>query len=101
MEKLVSLCKRRGFVFPASEITGASTASTMAPSEPLKTTSVTVGGATWWSARPSAPIYPLDIAGIDSSIIQNPKAWVSGHVGGFSDPMVDCRATKSGTASTT
>ena len=38
---------------------------------------------------------PLDIVGVDSSIIQNPKAWVaSGHVGGFSDPMVDCRATK-------
>ena len=37
-----------------------------------------------------------DIVGLDSSIIQNPRAWVaSGHVGGFNDPMVDCRETKS------
>src|SRR4051812_8788778 len=39
--------------------------------------------------------HPIDMVGIDSSIIQNPKTWVaSGHVGGFSDPMVDCRACK-------
>jgi glycyl-tRNA synthetase len=39
--------------------------------------------------------HPIDMVGLDSSIIQNPKAWVaSGHVGGFSDPMVDCRETK-------
>src|SRR5215831_16504717 len=38
---------------------------------------------------------PLSIVGLDSSIIQNPKVWeASGHVGGFSDPMVDCRETK-------
>ena len=40
-------------------------------------------------------VKPVQIVGVDSSIIQNPKAWVaSGHVGGFSDPMVDCKESK-------
>ena len=61
-----------------------------------KTTCATAGGETWWSARPSAPTgRPLDLVGLDSSIIQNPKTWeASGHIGGFSDPMVDCRESK-------
>ncbi|MCB1721081.1 MAG: glycine--tRNA ligase, partial [Alphaproteobacteria bacterium] len=54
----------------------------------------------WWKAMVITPPIgpdgsPVDIVGIDSAIIQNPKTWeASGHVGGFSDPMVDCKETK-------
>ena len=55
----------------------------------------------WWHdmvrCPPAGPDgEPVSIVGLDSSIIQNPRAWeASGHVGGFNDPMVDCRETKS------
>ena len=57
MEKLVSLCKRRGFVYPASEIYGGLNGFwDYGPlGAQLKTTSVTDGGGTWWSVRPSDP----------------------------------------------
>jgi glycyl-tRNA synthetase (class II) len=55
----------------------------------------------WWKAMVTCPPIgpghgnPVEIVGLDSSIIQNPKAWeASGHVGGFSDPMVDDKETK-------
>jgi glycyl-tRNA synthetase len=54
----------------------------------------------WWKNMVTTPPigpdgHPVQIVGLDSSIIQNPKTWeASGHVGGFSDPMVDCRETK-------
>ncbi len=87
MEKIVSLCKRRGFVFPASEIYG--------------------GLAGFWDYGP----YGVELAnnlkqlwwrkvvqeqdnifGVDGAIIQNPKLWeASGHVAGFTDPLVDCK----------
>ena len=98
MEKLVSLCKRRGFVYPASEIYGG--LNGFWDYGPLGTQLKNNLRDRWWRDMVECPpIGPdgnvLDIVGIDSSIIQNPKAWVaSGHVGGFSDPMVDCRSSK-------
>jgi glycyl-tRNA synthetase len=98
MEKLVSLCKRRGFVFPASEIYGG--INGFWDYGPLGVQLKNNLRDRWWRDVVECPPIgpdgsPLDIVGLDSSIIQNPKTWVaSGHVGGFSDPMVDCRATK-------
>ena len=98
MEKLVSLCKRRGFVFPASEIYGG--LNGFWDYGPLGSQLKNHLRDRWWRDMVECPPIgpdgtPLDIVGIDSSIIQNPKAWVaSGHVGGFSDPMVDDKETK-------
>ena len=99
MEELVSLCKRRGFIFPASEIYGG--INGFWDYGPLGTELKNNLRDAWWHDMVHCPpIGPdgeqLDIVGIDSSIIQNPKVWeASGHVGGFNDPMVDCRETKS------
>ena len=92
MEKLVSLCKRRGFVYPASEIYGG--LNGFWDYGPLGAQLKNHLRDRWWRDMVECPPIgpdgtPLDIVGVDSSIIQNPKAWVaSGHVGGFSDPMV-------------
>lgn len=89
MADLASLCKRRGFLFQSSEIYGG------------------VGGCydygplgielkknlqnRWWRSM----TYRQDVVGIDSSILMNPTVWkASGHVDGFSDPMVDCKECK-------
>ena len=99
MEKIVALCKRRGFVFPASEIYGG--INGFWDYGPLGAQLKNNLRDQWWHDMVECPPIgpegrPLDIVGVDSSIIQNPKAWeASGHVGGFSDPMVDCRQTKS------
>src|SRR5215212_2240453 len=98
MEQIVSLCKRRGFVYPASEIYGGLNGFwDYGPLGVLLKNNV----RDWWWQQTvlSPPIgpdgHPVEIVGLDSSIIQNPKTWVaSGHVGGFSDPMVDDRETK-------
>src|SRR5687768_10332450 len=98
MEKIVSLCKRRGFVYPASEIYGGLNGFwDYGPLGVLLKNNI----RDWWwrNIVESPPIgpdgHPVDMVGLDSSIIQNPRAWVaSGHVGGFSDPMVDDRETK-------
>jgi len=98
MEKIVALCKRRGFVFPASEIYGG--LNGFWDYGPLGSQLKNNLRDAWWrdmvEAAPLGPDgHPVNIVGLDSSIIQNPKAWVaSGHVGGFSDPMVDCRESK-------
>ncbi|MBA3272625.1 MAG: glycine--tRNA ligase, partial [Chthoniobacterales bacterium] len=98
MEQIVSLCKRRGFVYPASEIYGG--LNGFWDYGPLGVLLKNNIRDDWWRNMVlSPPIgpdgHPLDIVGLDSAIIQNPKAWVaSGHAGGFSDPMVDCRETK-------
>ncbi len=99
MDELVSLCKRRGFIYPASEIYGG--LNGFWDYGPLGTALKNNLRDRWWRdmvKRP--PIGPdgeeVSIVGLDSSIIQNPKVWeASGHVGGFNDPMVDCRDTKS------
>src|SRR3954463_2780543 len=87
MDKIVSLCKRRGFVFPASEIYGgiANTYDYGHYGVLLKRNVIDA----WWQAmigdRP-------DIVALDSAIIQHPKTWeASGHLAGFTDPLVDCR----------
>ena len=99
MEELVSLCKRRGFIFPASEIYGG--LNGFWDYGPLGTELKNNLRDAWWHDMVHCPPMgpdgeQLSIVGIDSSIIQNPKVWeASGHVGGFNDPMVDCRETKS------
>jgi len=98
MKDIVSLCKRRGFVFPASDIYGG--LNGFWDYGPLGVELKNNLRDLWWKSMVITPPIgpdgrPVEIVGLDSSIIQNPKAWVaSGHVGGFSDPMVDCRETK-------
>src|SRR3954465_11008831 len=98
MEELVALCKRRGFIFPASEIYGG--INGFWDYGPLGVLLKNNIRDCWWRNMVECPPIgpdgrPIDMVGLDSSIIQNPKAWVaSGHVGGFSDPMVDDRETK-------
>ncbi len=98
MDEIVALCKRRGFVYPASELYGG--INGFWDFGPLGTELKNNLRDAWWRDMVSCPPLgpdggPLEIVGIDSAIIQNPKAWVaSGHVGGFNDPMVDCRETK-------
>ena len=98
MEQIVSLCKRRGFVYPASEIYGG--LNGFWDYGPLGVLLKNNIRDWWWRNMVECPPigpdgHPVDIVGLDSSIIQNPKTWVaSGHVGGFSDPMVDDTETK-------
>jgi glycyl-tRNA synthetase len=90
MEKVVSLCKRRGFIFPSSEIYGGvgSTYDYGHYGVLLKTNVK----AQWWRAMLQDRD---DIVALDSAIIQNPKVWeASGHLAGFTDPLVDCRTCK-------
>jgi glycyl-tRNA synthetase len=88
MQKIVSLCKRRGFVFPSSEIYGGlRSAYDYGPmGVELKRNLM----SEWWTAM----VYKReDIVGIDASIIMHPEVWrSSGHLANFSDPLVDCKA---------
>jgi glycyl-tRNA synthetase len=98
MDDLVALCKRRGFIYPASEIYGG--INGFWDYGPLGVLLKNNLRDKWWRDMvllpPAGPEGErLQIVGVDSSIIQNPRAWVaSGHVGGFNDPMVDCRESK-------
>lgn len=98
MKDIVALCKRRGFVFAASDIYGG--INGFWDYGPLGVEIKNNIRDLWWNAMVKCPPLgpdgtPVSIVGVDSSIIQNPKAWeASGHVGGFSDPMIDCRETK-------
>ncbi|HET6339032.1 MAG TPA: glycine--tRNA ligase [Polyangiales bacterium] len=98
MDEIVALCKRRGFIFPASEIYQG--INGFWDYGPLGIELKNNLRDAWWNGMvrtsPLGPDgEPLQIVGLDTSIIQNPRAWeASGHVGGFSDPMVDCRKTK-------
>ncbi len=99
MDELVALCKRRGFVYPASEIYGG--LNGFWDYGPLGTALKNAIRDHWWKHSVECPPLdpdtgePVSIVGLDSSIIQNPRTWeASGHVGGFSDPMVDCTETK-------
>jgi len=90
MDKIVSLCKRRGFVFPSSEIYGGlgSTYDYGHYGVLLKTN---VKGQWWRSMLQQRD----DIVALDSAIILHPKTWqASGHLNGFTDPLVDCRTCK-------
>jgi glycyl-tRNA synthetase len=102
MEKLVSLCKRRGFIFPSSEIYGGLNGAW--DYGPLGVELKRNIKTAWWQdmlSRHDETLAPegapgaYAMVGLDSSILMNPKVWeASGHVGGFNDPMVDCRETK-------
>jgi len=102
MEKLVSLCKRRGFIFPSSEIYGGLNGCW--DYGPLGVELKRNIKEAWWrdnvaahddlSVLTGAPS-TFEMVGLDCSILMNPRVWeASGHVGGFSDPMVDCKETK-------
>ncbi len=87
MEKIVALCKRRGFVFPSSEIYGGvgSTYDFGHYGVLLKQNVKTE----WWRAMIGERD---DIVAIDSAILQHPRVWeASGHLEGFTDPLVDCK----------
>jgi glycyl-tRNA synthetase len=98
MNDLTALCKRRGFIFAASEIYGG--INGFWDYGPLGIALKNNLRDRWWRDMVIAPPMgpdgkPVQIVGVDSSIIQNPKAWeASGHVAGFNDPMVDCKETK-------
>ena len=98
MEDLVALCRRRGFVFQSSEIYGG--INGFWDYGPLGVALKRNLKDAWWKdmvlCPPDGPDGdPLSIVGLDSTIIMNPKVWeASGHVGGFNDPMVDCRESK-------
>ncbi len=88
MEKIVSLCKRRGFIFPSSEIYGGLGSSW--DYGPLGTELKRNVKNAWWRAVVQERD---DMVGLDASIIMHPQTWVaSGHVESFSDPLVECKS---------
>jgi glycyl-tRNA synthetase len=90
MDKIVALCKRRGFIFPASEIYGgiANTYDYGHYGVLLKNNVVNA----WWKAMIQERD---DVVALDSAIIQHPRTWeASGHLEGFTDPLVDCKTCK-------
>jgi glycyl-tRNA synthetase len=90
MDKLVSLCKRRGFIFQSSEIYGGINACW--DYGPLGVELKNNIKQAWWRAM----VYERDdIEGLDASILMHPKVWeASGHVENFTDPLVDCKSCK-------
>ena len=91
MEKIVSLAKRRGFIFPGSEIYGG-LAGTW-DYGPLGVELKNNIKQSWWRIFVTSRD---DIFGIDSAILMNSEVWIaSGHKNSFVDPMVDCRKCKS------
>ena len=91
MEKIVALCKGRGFVYPGSEIYGG-LANTW-DYGPLGVELKNNVKRAWWKKFVQESPYNV---GLDSAILMNPQVWVaSGHVGGFSDPLMDCKDCKS------
>lgn len=90
MDKLVSLCKRRGFIFQSSEIYGGITSCY--DYGPLGVELKKNIKERWWKAMVQQRD---DIVGLDASILMHPRVWeASGHVEGFHDPMVDCKVCK-------
>ena len=90
MEKIVALCKNRGFVFPGSEIYGG-LANTW-DYGPLGVELKNNIKRAWWKKFIQENPYNV---GQDAAILMNPQTWVaSGHLGGFSDPLMDCRECK-------
>ncbi len=90
MDRLVALCKRRGFIFQSSEIYGG--INGFWDYGPLGVELKRNIKEAWWTDLVRRRD---DIVGLDSAIIMNPKVWqASGHVASFTDPMVDCRACK-------
>jgi len=91
MDMVVALCKNRGFIFPGSEIYGGLANSW--DFGPLGVELKNNVKKAWWKKFVQENPYNV---GLDAAIIMNPETWVaSGHVGGFSDPLVDCKCCKS------
>jgi glycyl-tRNA synthetase len=90
LDALVTLCKRRGFIFQSSEIYGGYAG--FFDYGPLGAELKKNVKDAWWQAM----VHERDdIVGLDSTIIMHPEIWhASGHVGGFNDPMVDCKESK-------
>jgi glycyl-tRNA synthetase len=87
MEKLVSLCRRRGFIFPSSEIYGG--LSSCWDYGPLGVELKNNIKDAWWRATVQQRD---DMVGLDASILMHPKVWeASGHLEGFKDPLVECK----------
>ena len=90
MDKLVALCKNRGFIFAGSEIYGG-LANTW-DYGPLGVEFKNNVKKAWWQKFVQASKYNT---GLDCAILMNREVWVaSGHVGGFNDPLMDCKACK-------
>lgn len=90
MDKLVSLCKRRGYIFPSSEIYGGMGACY--DYGPLGVELKNNVKKAWWKAVVQERD---DMVGLDASILMHPQTWVaSGHVEGFADPLADCKQCK-------
>ena len=88
MEKIVSLCRRRGFIFPSSEIYGG--LSSCWDYGPLGVELKRNIKQAWWRAVVQERD---DIVGLDASILMHPRTWAaSGHLEGFSDPLVECKS---------
>ena len=90
MEKIVALCKGRGFIFSGSEIYGG-LANTW-DYGPLGVELKNNVKKAWWKKFVQENPYNV---GLDAAILMNPQTWVaSGHLGGFSDPLMDCKECK-------
>ncbi len=90
MERIVNLCKRRGLVFPSSDIYGGFRSTwDYGPLGVLLKRNVKEA---WWRSMVQLRD---DVVGLDSAILMHPRVWeASGHIGTFSDPLVDCRSCK-------
>jgi glycyl-tRNA synthetase len=89
MDKIVSLCKRKGFVFQSSEVYGGLNGAW--DYGPLGVEMLRNLKDEWWKAM----TYREDVEGIDAAILMHPRVWeASGHVENFTDPMVDCKECK-------
>jgi glycyl-tRNA synthetase len=87
MEKVVNLCKRRGFIFPSAEIYGGFRSTY--DYGPLGSLLLRNVKDAWWRAMVQ---YRDDVVGLDAAILSAPKIWeASGHLSNFTDPLVDCR----------
>ncbi len=90
MDKIVSLCKRRGFIFQSSEIYGG--INSCYDYGPLGVELKRNIKEAWWNSMVTSRD---DIEGLDAAILMHPRVWeASGHVEGFTDPLVDCKKCK-------
>lgn len=91
LDKIVNLCKARGFVFPGSEIyDGLANSWDYGPLGVELKNNIKKA---WWQKFVTECKYNV---GLDSAILMNPRVWkASGHLGGFSDPLMDCKSCKS------
>ena len=90
MEKIVNLCKTRGYIYPGSEIYGG-----LANTWDYGPLGVELKNNVKGLWRKKFIQEQKDVVGLDCAILMNPETWVaSGHVGGFSDPLIDCKECK-------